>query len=127
MDLEFVAFFGLYVLIVSTMALVRKEKYREFVYSFAENTELRFAISFLELAAGLSIIIFLADMVTVPGIIITFLGYLMVFESMFFLAFPQESLENMLSTLDTEWYWDIAAGTFILIGVYLTLVGFGLL
>lgn len=120
-------FIGLYVLIVSFAVLVRKEAYVEFAYEFAEDKTLRYVVAFLELAAGLAIVLFGASWVALYEVIITVFGGLMVVEAVFFLLASEKQIQYLIRLIDRDWYWTGATFVALVIGLYLTFAGFGLL
>lgn len=125
-SLALAQFMGLYILIVSAVALLRKEEYRKFAYGFAENRELRYVVAFFELAAGLAIVLFSSGWTAAYEAIITVFGWMMAVESVFFLFASEGHATRLIEILDHDWYWIGASILTVFIGLYLIAVGFGL-
>lgn len=120
-------FVGLYVLVVSAVALLRRDDYVAFAYEFAEDRPLRYVVAYFELGAGLAIILFLAGWASGYEAIITVFGGLMVVEAVFFLVATTEQVERLIQFLDRTWYWTGAGVLSLLIGIYLLLAGTGMM
>ena len=59
----------------------------------------------------------------VPAVIVSLLGWLMVVRGVLLMAFPDTFLSIANRTIDAETLWRTVFGIFVLVGLYLTYVG----
>lgn len=119
-------FLGLYLLVVISTFLLRREQFTEFLEEFADNRSVRYIVAYLELAGGL--IIVLTHNVWTLGFegLVTVIGWLAVLEAVFHLTATDEQESRLISYASRKEYWLPASIIFIALGVYLTVHGFNL-
>ena len=118
--------FGLYFLLVGALVLLRRESLMPAVSELLKNRGLVLMFAFLELAGGLAIVI--GHPIYTPDWqgLITLVGIMMVIESLVYLALPAKSMRNVMEKFNTITWYRIGALVAILIGGYLTMIGFGI-
>lgn len=127
MDSLFVArLLGVYILVISGLFLARREPLMEFARDFAEDRSLRYTLAFLELAAGLAIVIGHPYWETGFRGVITGIGALMTVEALFHLVATDDQEARLITAIDTQRFGWLFLVLSIVVGGYLTVVGFGL-
>jgi hypothetical protein len=118
---------GSYILVASIIFLLKYESFVDYAREFAANTSLRYTIAFLELAAGLGIV--LAHNIWTLGYqgVVTVIGWMMLLEAVFHLMASEDQERRVLEALDTEIYWKLFGALSIVLGFYLATLGFATL
>lgn len=115
-------FFGIYFLILALLWLVRKEQFEKLA------SEIFASIGLLGLTGIISLVFGIAIVVAHPVLefnwrgVITFIGYLSIFQGIMRIGFPRES-QKMASTMLQQYRW-ILLIIITVLGVYLTYSGF---
>ena len=118
---------GVYFLVVGILVVVRRSAFMPTVKQLMLNRPLLLVVGFLELFAGLAIILGNADISFTPEGIIALVGWMMVVESVFYLLLPSKEIQKFIKGFNTP-TWYLAGGLFaIFIGAYLTGIGFGMI
>lgn len=122
---EFLAeYLGIFIIIVSTVFLIRYEKFLEYAEEFAENTPMRFNVAFAELAAGLGIVLLHNTWKLDYRGVVTGIGALMIGESIFHLLATEEQEEHLIQKVNDERYWKFYGVISMFLGLYLITKGF---
>lgn len=122
---EFLAeYIGIFILVVSTVFLIRYETFLDYAEEFADSTSMRFNVAFVELAAGLGIV--LLHNVWVLGYegVVTAIGWLMILESIFHLLATDEQEEHLIQKINQSHYWRYYGLISMFLGLYLVTKGF---
>lgn len=125
-DLFFAQLFGLYFIIIGLVVVVRQQTIRPVISQLAHNRYAFMLIGFLELAAGLALVLSYPEVnFTLPGII-SLIGWMMTVESIFYLTMPHRSVERIVKSFNTPAWYMGGGALSVLIGAYLALIGFGM-
>jgi hypothetical protein len=117
---------GVYFLIVGLIVVVRRTAIMPTISELVKNRALVLVMGLIELFAGLAIILVYSDISFTPDGVISLVGWMMVVESVFYLLLPAREMQKFIRSFNTP-TWYLAGGLFaILIGAYLTSVGFHL-
>lgn len=120
----FAQLFGLYFIITGALVAIRRCSIMPAVSDLGNNRGLVLVLAFIELAAGLALVlVYPAVSFELTGII-SLIGWVMVVESLLYLALPANIIRKFI-----RWFnkpsWYVAGGILsILIGVYLAAIGF---
>lgn len=118
-------FLGLYVLILSSVFLLKRKSFSRFAREFADHEHSRYLIAMVELAGGLAIV--LTHNIWTFGYqgVITVIGWLMVVESIFHLLASNRQEAEAIEKLDNEYIWLAMGAISVVAGIYLVASGFG--
>lgn len=118
---------GFYLIIVGVVAALRQSSVMPAIADLIKNRALVVLFAFIELAAGLALLV--ANPVVTPDWIgvIALVGWMMVIESILYLTLPFRLVQRIIRPFNRrEWY--IGGGLLsIALGAYLAASGFGLL
>lgn len=117
-------YLGIYIMIISTVFLLRFEKFFEYVEEFAENTFMRFNVAFVELAAGLGIVLLHNTWTLDYRGVVTGIGALMMIEAVFHLLATEEQEKHMIQEVNKSHYWRYYGLISLFVGLYLVTKGF---
>ncbi len=118
--------FGLYLLVMGVLVLVKKRSVMPAVMEIAKNRALSVVLGALDLAAGLAIVILYPEVSVSPVGLISLLGYMAIVEGIVYLTLPMKSIQKMVRSFGNK-QWYMASGIVaVLAGVYLCGFGFGL-
>ena len=122
---EFLAeYLGTFILVVSAVFLIRYETFLDYAREFADNTHMRFNVAFIELAAGLGIVILHNVWVLGYEGVVTAIGWLMVLEAIFHLLATDEQEEHLIQSINKNHYWRYYGLISMFLGLYLVTKGF---
>lgn len=126
MELFLAKLFGVYLIIVGAVVLVRRRSFMPAVRDLASNRALLMVMSVIELAAGLAVVLAYPKVSLEPVGIISLVGWGMLVEGFIYLALPARKVQHMISRFNiTGWY--VAGGALAVAGgIYLANFGFGL-
>ncbi|MGB2599251.1 MAG: hypothetical protein WBB86_06695 [Candidatus Omnitrophota bacterium] len=116
--------FGLYIIIMTSIMLLRRGLFQKFMEDFSKNYAVVFLTGIFTLFFGLAIILTHNIWVMNWTVIITIFGWLALIKGIWFLAFP-DSLSKF-----TDFYTEakvfpvVHAVVGLLFGIYLTYMGF---
>lgn len=117
--------FGIYFILLAIIYIFKKNEVRDLIKGIRDNRVMISFIGYLQIIAGLAIIIthniFSLDF---RGVI-TIFGYWLIVEGILYIVLPKKTLRKIINTFsNTFWY---AGGSIIaiILGVYLVLNGFG--
>ena len=117
---------GLYCLVISIMMLSRRQAMLAIVTSCVQNRALLFLVEILGLAAGLAIV--LGHSIWSSGLlalIVTLIGWSTLIRSIILLFLLPEAIERFIKAVRYEQNYYLFTAIPLLIGLYLTVAGFG--
>ncbi|MEK9184325.1 MAG: hypothetical protein AAB892_01180 [Patescibacteria group bacterium] len=125
MEIFLAKLFGLYFIIMGVMMLLRRRSLIPAIRDFASNTGLRFIIAAIELVAGLALVLSYPTVSTsIPGII-SLVGYMMVIESLIYMAMPAKFVQSFIRSFNKPVWYSAGGALAIVAGIYLAGTGFG--
>lgn len=118
--------FGLALIAVSIALLLKREFFAKITRDFLQQDLLRLVISFLELLAGLFIVIGHNVWSPLPAAVITVLGWVFVLEGGSYLLLPQKYTARFINAVNRPQFF-VASGVIgLVLGIYLADYGFAL-
>ena len=118
---------GFYLIVVGLIAALRQSSVMPAIADLIKNRALVVLFAFIELAAGLALLV--ANPVVTPDWVgvIALVGWMMVIESILYLSLPFRVVQRIIRPFNRrEWY--IGGGLLsVALGAYLVASGFGLL
>lgn len=118
---------GLYLLIVGVVVAVRRKSLMPAISELAQNKAIVVMFAFIELAAGLAILLVYPNITMDWMGIISLVGWMMVIEGILYIALPFKSMQKMIRSFNTP-AWYVSGGLLsALLGAYLAAIGFGLM
>lgn len=97
---------------------------RSIFKDIGKNRSLSYMIGVLAFLCALLVVLVHKDFVSMPGRIITFLGYAVLIEAVVFVVSPTQLIQRYTKTLKMDrLYYGIAFG-YVAIGLYLVYVGY---
>lgn len=118
---------GLYFVIVGGIVVLRRAALMPAVTEIIRDRALLLVLGAVELAAGLLIVLAHPFYTFDFRGLITLIGYWMVIESVLYLLAPQPLLRKVLKRFNTPTWYVHGGALSVMLGVYLTAVGFGLI
>lgn len=126
MELFLAKVVGMYLLIVGCVVLARQRSIMPAISELAQSKALLMVLAFIELAAGLSLIVAYPTIdVSVAGLL-ALIGYIMVIEAIVYMALPSAKVRKMVGHFNRP-AWYVSGGlASIVLGGYLVAISFGL-
>lgn len=125
LELFIAKLFGLYLIIMGALVLLKKKSVMPAVMDIAKNRALTLVLGALELAAGLAIVLVFKEVSMSPTGLISLIGYMMIVEGIVYLALPVKQIQKMVRSFGNR-QWFMASGVVaVLAGIYLAGFGFG--
>lgn len=115
---------GVYMALVGGMMMVRRRFFMHAVRDFIQDRALRFMIPIIELVAGISMVLVHNIWEGTAAIVITAIAWIMVAESVFYLALPEKTVKRFLTACNRKPVYFIGGLASIAVGVYLIVEGF---
>lgn len=126
MDLFLAQLFGLYFIIVGASVLIRKKSIMPTYREMIANKPVLLAISLLEIAAGLAIVL-ARPTITMDWMgIITLIGWMLLVEGVLYLTLPSKVVQKFTKNFSSAGWMTAGAVVAVVAGGYLAYVGFGL-
>ncbi len=119
--------FGLYLIIVGLIVLVKDEVFLPVVGAFLKDRVDRTMVSIIEVLAGLFYVVAFQEWWSVYVGILSFIGWAMLAEGIFYATAPERWIQWVARTFNVRGWYVIGGVGSIVIGAYLALVGFGLI
>ncbi len=116
--------FGIYSIIGGLAVIARRRYFIPVIGGFAEERLTRLFVAILELLAGLAIVLSHNVWSTLPESIISLFGWGLALEGTFYLLASDELVESLFRKLNTQLWYTAGGLLSIIIGLYLTAVGF---
>lgn len=125
MELFLTKLFGIYFLVMGTIVVLRQGSLMPAVRELLKNRAMLLALGCVELIAGLALILaFPSVSVSVPGLISLF-GWMMAVEAVIYLALPLSAVQKLVGRFNRPSMYLWGGLVSLLIGLYMTGVGFG--
>jgi hypothetical protein len=125
LELFIAKLFGLYLIIMGVLVLLKKKSVMPAIMEIAKNRALTIVLGALELAAGLAIVIVFQEVSVTPTGLISLIGYMMIVEGLVYLSLPVKQIQKMVRYFGNR-QWFMASGVVaVLGGIYLAGFGFG--
>ncbi|MBI2048652.1 MAG: hypothetical protein HYT30_01870 [Parcubacteria group bacterium] len=125
---ELTQLLGLYFLIVGLIVVVRRTAFMPALKQLMLNRPMVMLLGFLELLAGLAVILAYPNGVSSsPDGIIALIGWMLAIEGVVYLLMPTKEMQKFVKRFATPTWYLAGSLAAILIGAYLTGVGFGFL
>ncbi len=118
---------GLYLIISGLIVMLRKEYFLPVFSVFAKEKMTRIILAFIELLAGLFLVVTHFNFSSLPASIISILGITAVFESIMYSVLPDRSFTKMLSYVNRPTVYVFGGVFSIAVGLYLATYGFGII
>ncbi|HWN07528.1 MAG TPA: hypothetical protein VNO53_10235 [Steroidobacteraceae bacterium] len=118
---------GVFIVIIGTAALLRRQAFAEFVATFSRDRALRILSSAVELLAGLFLVALHRAWDTAPTIIISLFGWMAVLESSAYLLLPDRIVQSFLAPFARPGVIAGCGVVALVLGLYLAAYGFGVL
>lgn len=117
---------GLALIIMGAAIMLRRDYFVPVFATFARERLTRIVMSFIELIAGLALIVGHNVWSPLPAAIITLFGWMATIEAAAYMLLPDETIEKWVAIFNVP-AWYLGGGIFsIVVGVYLAGFGFGL-
>jgi uncharacterized membrane protein len=118
---------GVYFLIVGIIVVVRRTAFMPAIKQLMANRPMLLIVGMVELFAGLAVILAYPTVSFSTDGVISLVGWMMAVESIFYLLMPAKEMQKFVKKFNTP-TWYLAGGLVaILLGGYLTGIGFGLI
>ncbi len=118
-------FLGLFMAVGGIALLANPERIGKIAKEFVADKPLRYFGAFVELGAGLAIIVLHNVWVWGYEAIITIVGWLLVLEAIWHLTASTEMEEQVIDACTDNHGWEIFGILFVVIGLFLATAGFG--
>ncbi len=118
---------GLYLIISGLIVMLRKEYFLPVFSVFVKEKMTRIILAFIELLAGLFLVVAHFNFSNLPASIISILGVTAVFESIMYSVLPDRSFTKMLAYVNRPGVYVLGGVFSIAIGLYLAAYGFGII
>lgn len=119
----FARIFGPYLVIIAATAALRPTDMRALLSGFEANPLWSWVTGAFVLLFGLTVVALHPHWRGAVPVIVSVLGWLVVIKGLFLVAFPHTYLSMVNSAIDPMGWWRGAAVVEVLIGLYLTYVG----
>jgi len=117
---------GLFSIILAVAGILRRQMIVHVVNDFLKDRSLAFVVGVAEVVAGLLLVLTLSTWATPLEVALGVLGWLILLEGVFYLFAGKRALKKVMRIFDNVSAYYFFAMLYLLLGVYLTYVGFGL-
>ena len=117
---------GVYFIFAGILVILRQKALIPVVTEYGNNRPLLLALSFIELAAGLALIIGHQYYTFDWKGLITFAGWWMVVEAVLYLTLSDARVRKMIKFFNNSTWYTLGGALSIIMGIYLANAGFGL-
>lgn len=118
---------GLFLIIVGLAIMLRKRYYVPVVGEFIEDRFMRMVMGILELLGGLFLVLAHNDWSTLPAGIISAIGWVLIIEGTAYLLVSDRMMSWMIRTFNVRMWYLMGGLLSVALGLYLALIGFGIL
>lgn len=118
--------FGIYLLVGGLAYMVRRKYFMAVVHDFVSDRALRMILAVAELVAGLFLVLSHNMWDSWPERIVSFAGWMIVVEGVFYLFMPESVIKKVLKVFNTRGWYVVGGIVSILLGIYLVNFGFDL-
>lgn len=119
-------FLGIFSIILSIVVILRRKMMVRVVTDFLRNRTLAFIVGLLETLFGLLLVLKHFEWNTPLEVVISLLGMLFLLEGIFYLSATKGFMRKMIGMLDNQSAYYFFSVLYLVFGIYLTIVGFGL-
>jgi len=124
---ELTQLLGLYFIIVGLIVVVRRTAFMPAIKQLMLNRPMLMVVGFVELFAGLAIVLAYPNISFSADGVISLVGWMMVVESVFYLLLPSKEMQKFVKKFNTP-TWYLSGGIIaLLLGAYLAGKGFGII
>lgn len=117
---------GIYLVLIGLICIVKRKMMMQAMGDVVTNKSLLYVVAILELFAGVALVVGHNIWVWGAPVIITLVGWLMLIESLFYLALPYSWIKKIFRVFNTKG-WYIGGGiACVLLGLYMVSIGFDL-
>ncbi len=117
---------GLVLIFLGAILVVRRHYYIAVYPSIVTERMTRMVFATFALIGGLCLAVYDTLWQTAPSVIISLIGGAVVLEALVYLALPDEQLAKLIAMLNKPVAYVVGGGVALIIGAYLTAIGFGL-
>lgn len=119
-------FLGLFSVILSVAIILRRKMVVHMIADFVRDRTLAFVVGIAETAGGLLLVLSHSSWTSALDAVLSTLGWLFLAEGVFYLFATNSRMRKMVALLDNVSAYYFFAMLYLLVGVYLIYVGFGL-
>lgn len=119
-------FLGSFSIILAVASILRRKLIVHVISDFLKNRTLAFVVGIVEVVGGLLLVLNHSTWNGTLETVITMFGWLLLLEGIFYLFATKRTLRKMIDGLDNVSAYYFFATLYLLLGVYLVYVGFGL-
>lgn len=117
--------FGIALIVIGVALICYRDLYARITHDFVQQRLFRIVISFLEMLAGLFIVIGHNAWSPLPAAIITVLGWVFVLEGGSYLLLPEKWSARFINAVNRPHFFTASGLCGIVLGLYLAGYGFG--
>lgn len=118
--------FGLYMLIGGSAIIIRRRYFIPVVGAFVTERLTRMVVAILEVIGGLLLVLLHPYWTPIYAGIISFFAWSMLLEGIAYLLLPDELIEKLIRRFNTRSWYLYGGILTIILGAYLTLIGFSI-
>jgi hypothetical protein len=118
---------GLALILLGVIIIVRHRYYIGVYPQIVPERMTRMVFATFALIGGLLLAVYDTLWQTVPSVIISIIGMIVVVEALLYLALPDEPLAKLVAMFNKPVAYIVGGVVAVVVGAYLTIVGFGLL
>ncbi len=116
---------GIYLVLIGLICIVKRKMMMHSMGDVITNKSLLYVVAIIELIAGISLVISHNVWVWNYAVIVTIVGWLMLVESLAYLALPYSWVKKVFRMFNTKG-WYIGGGlASVILGAYMVAIGFG--
>jgi len=119
-------FLGSFSIILALVVILRRKLVVHVLTDFLKNRTSAFIVGVLEVIAGLALVLNHSSWNGTLETVIGIMGWLLLIEGIFYLFVTKRILKNFIKYLDNVSAYYFFAVTYLVFGIYLVYVGFGL-
>jgi hypothetical protein len=116
---------GLFLILTGAAMALRRRYFMPVIAGFVEQRLTRVLYAFIQLLAGLFLVVGHNEWSSPPAAIITIMGWLTVLEAAVYLLLPDETVDRYVRTFNVPGWYAGGGIAVILLGLYLAGFGFG--
>lgn len=116
--------FGVFLLIVGVVVLVRRRDLETTAATFARGHPLHVTVAAMRLLAGLFLVMLHNDWSSPAAAIISAFGWMLIAVSVTYLALPYALVERLTARISPPWLYVVGGVCAIVLGIYLAAYGF---
>jgi len=118
---------GIYLLVVGVIVSIRRKSIMPAISDLAKSRALIVTIAFIELAAGIAVVLVYPRVSFDWMGLVSLVGWMMVIESVFYLSMPLATMQKFIRQFNRPQWYVTGGLASVALGAYLTAIGFGIL